>query len=162
MKRLRVLLTIIFLFFLSSCANLIPTPAQEEPSLGFLPRMKMDEAGQMQVKLGIQNRANREQPALMDVNIRVGISDQGGTIRNELLVVDLGPIEPDETVFPLTYEGKYDEGTYRMTLSAEVIPTMYVNFAIREQEGTLILAAPPEVIDPHTEFTVDDPELGEY
>jgi len=123
--------------------------------------MTMLEAGKVHFELGVHNRANREQPAPDDVNIRAVITDQDGSVRNQLLIIDLGLIEADETVYPLTYDSVYSKGQYEMTLTAESIPKRVVYFEIREEGGVNMLAAPPDVIDSHTEFTIDDLDLSE-
>lgn len=161
MKRQMNLLLVSFVLMLSACVNVSPSTTEELPSLAFEPRMTMFEAGKVHFELGVHNRANRSQPALDDVNIRAVITDQDGDVRNQLSIIDLGPIEADKTVYPLTYEAVYTKGIYEMTLTAEGIPTRVINFEIREEEGVSMLAAAPDMIDPHTEFTIDDLQLLE-
>jgi len=46
-----------------------------------------------------------------------------------------------------------------MSITGEGMPPLSVPFEIREIEGLIKLAAPPGYIDPHTEFTLTEPNL---
>jgi hypothetical protein len=129
------------------------------PELRFTPRITMFEEGKVQFELGIVNQADRDQPMVEDVNIQATITDEDGKIRNQMRMVDVGPIQAGGTVFPLTYEAVYDPGRYVVSLTGEVLPSLSFPFEIREEDGIRKLAAPPEFIHPHTEFTLDAPEL---
>jgi len=146
-------------FFLTACAPSELTPTPVSPELRFVPRMTMFEEGKVHFELGIANEAEHEQPMLEDVNVQATITDESGKIRNQMRIVDIGPIPPNESEFPLTYEAVYDPGRYVVSLTGEVLPSLAFSFEIREEDDIRKLAAPPEFIDPHTEFTVDAPEL---
>jgi len=147
------------LIILAACAPVEGTPEAPEPELSFTPKLTMFEEGKVHFELGIANEAERDQPMIEDVNIQATITDEAGKIRNQLRIVDIGPISQGESEFPLTYEAVYDPGRYVVSLTGEVLPSMTFPIEIREEDGIRKLAAPPEVIDPHTEFTIDAPEL---
>ena len=147
------------LLILAACAPMEGTPEAAEPVLSFTPRMTMFEEGKVHFELGIANEAGRDQPMIEDVNIQATITDEAGKIRNQMRIVDIGPIQEGESEFPLTYEAVYDPGRYVVSLTGEVLPSMTFPIEIREEDGVRKLAAPPEVINPHTEFTIDAPEL---
>ena len=146
-------------FILAACTPAEGTPAAQEPDLCFNPRVTMFEEGKVQFDLGIANKAGRDQLMIDDANIQATITDQYGKIRNQLRIVDVGPIPAGRTAFPLTYEAVYDPGRYVVSLTGEVLPSLSFAFEIREEDGVRKLAAPPEVIQPHTEFTLDAPDL---
>lgn len=87
------------------------------------------------------------------------MTNEAGKIRNQMTIVDLGAVPVGESVHLLLYEAVYDPERYVMSLTGEDIPSLSVTFKIREQDGIRKLAAPPEFIDPHTEFTISDPDL---
>ena len=145
--------------FLVACAPAAETPEEVEPDLSFVPRITMFEEGKVQFELGIANEAGRDQPMIEDVNIQATITDEDGKIRNQMRIVDVGPIPVDGTEVPLTYEAVYETGRYVVSLTGEVLPSRAFPFEIREEDGVRKLAAPPEVINPHTEFTLDAPDL---
>ena len=144
---------------LTACAPAMSTPEEVEPDLGFVPQITMFEEGKVHFELGIANEANRDQPMIEDVNIQATVTDEAGKIRNQMRIVDIGPIMANQSEFPLTYEAVYDEGRYVVSLTGEVIPSLKFTFEIREEDGVRRLAASPEFINPHTEFTIDDLEL---
>lgn len=146
-------------FLLTACAPTEATPTEVEPDLSFVPRLTMFEEGKVHFELGIANEAGRDQPMIEDVNIQATITDEAGKIRNQMRIVDIGPIQEGESEFPLTYEAVYDPGRYVVSLTGEVLPSMTFPIEIREEDGVRKLAAHPEVINPHTEFTIDASEL---
>ncbi len=144
---------------LAACAPAETTPTEVEPELSFVAQMSMFEEGKLHFELGVANEANRDQPMIEDVNIQATITDEAGKIRNQMRIVDIGPIAAGDAEFPLTYEAVYDPGRYVVSLTGEVLPSTTFPLEIREEDGIRKLAAPPEVINPHTEFTIDAPEL---
>lgn len=147
-----------FLFF-TACAPKEASPTETESELRFVPHVTMFEEGKVHFELGIANEASHDQPLLEDVNIQATITDEAGKIRNQMGIVDIGPISADASEFPLTYEAVYDPGKYVVSLTGEVLPSLNFPIEIREKDGVRKLAAPPEFINPHTEFTIDALEL---
>ena len=159
MKRMKMILIITIFVLLSACAEMQPSPTVQEPALQFAPKLTMHEEGKVHFELGVINEASQEQPTIKDANIRAVVTNQDGMIRNQMSIVDLGPIPEDTAVYPMTYDAFYDPGQYMMTLTAENIPTLSIPFEIREEDGDIKLAAPHEYIDPHTGFTITDPDF---
>lgn len=147
------------LMFLMACTPTDPAPSVSEPDLRFVPQVTMFEEGKVQFDLGIANEASRDQPMIEDANIQVTITDEAGQIRNQMKVVDIGPISGDMSTFPLTYEAVYDPGRYVVSLTGEGLPSLTFPFEIREANGVRKLAAPPEFINPFTEFTLTATDL---
>ncbi|MFW5714264.1 MAG: hypothetical protein ACOCYU_06290 [Brevefilum sp.] len=147
-----------FILF-TACAPAEATPEVLEPELRFVPRITMFEEGKVHFELGLTNEASRDQPMVEAVNIQVTVTDGAGKIRNQMKIVDVGPIAANQAEFPLTYEAVYDPGKYVVSMTGEVLPSLTFPFEIREEDGVRRLAAPPEFINPHTEFTIDSPEL---
>jgi len=139
--------------------GLEPTRTAEAPSLRFVPTLTMYEEGKVYFEIGVANEAGSEQPPINDVNIRAVVTNEAGKIRSQITIVDLGAIPAEESLHPLLYEAVYDPGRCVMSLTGENIPSLSVTFEIREQDGIRKLAASPEFIDPHTEFTISDPDL---
>ncbi|MDY6866755.1 MAG: hypothetical protein SVT56_02455, partial [Chloroflexota bacterium] len=80
--------------------------------------------------------------------------------RNQMTILDLGPILAQDSAYPLLYDAVYDPGTYVMSLTGKDIPSLSLTFEIRDENDIRKLAAPPEFIDPHTGFTISDSDLG--
>lgn len=99
-------------------------------------------------------------PGKKEVNIRAVVTNEEGKIRNQMTILDLGDIPAQDSAYPLLYDAVYEPGTYVMSLTGEGIPSLALKFEIRKQHRVRKLAAPPEFIDPHTGFTIDDPNLG--
>lgn len=152
-----LLIALGLLILLSGCAQLTATPTGATPELSFEPKLSMYEAGKVHFEFGIANEAGSDQPMVDDVNIRAVVTNEEGEIRNQMTIVDLSPISAGETAFPLIYEAVYDPGQYEMSISGEGIPSLSLNFEIREEDNVLKLAAHPDYIDPHTGFTIDEP-----
>jgi len=159
MKRIKFLMFISILMLLSACAGLEASPTMQAPVLKFIPKMTMVEEGQVHFELGVINDANHEQLGIQGVDIRAVVTNEEGKIRNQMTIVDLGPIPEDTSVYPMTYDAMYDPGKYEMTLTGEYLPSLTLAFEVREEDGILKLAASHEYIDPHTGFTVTDPDL---
>lgn len=159
MKRIKILLIIAVLILLSACAELQPSPTAQTPALKFSPKLTMHEEGKVHFELGVMNEANQEQPSIKDINIRVVITNEDGMIRNQMAIVDLGPIPENTVVYPMNYDAFYNSGNYMMTLTGENIPSLSLPFEIREDDGIRKLAASYQYIDPHTGFTITDPDL---
>ena len=159
MKKRSLILVIGLIFVLSACAEMTPSPTAEMAEITFDPKLTMFEAGKVHFELGIANASGPDQPMVEDVNIRAVVTNEAGVIRNQMTIVDLPSIPSGESKFPLTYEAMYDEGQYVMSITGEGIPSLSFPFEIREEGGLLKLAAHPNFIDPHTGFTIDDPDL---
>lgn len=118
----------------------------------------MYEEGKLQFELGIANDASEEQPMIEDAYLQATFTDNAGKIRNQFEIVDIGPIPGNQSKFPLTLEAVYDPGSYVVSLTGEGLPSLSFPFEIREEDGIRKLVAPPEFINPHTEFTIDAPK----
>ena len=136
-----------------------PEPGAETSALKFEPKLTMYEAGKVVFKLGIRNTSSFDKAMGEGADIHAVVTDEDGQIRNQMTIVDRPKISSGETAFPLTYEAIYDPGSYTMSISGEGVPAFSVPFEIRKIEGLLKLAAPPGYIDPHTEFTLTEPNL---
>ena len=147
---------ILVVFLLSACG---PSEQTAAPQLQFVPKLTMYESGVVHFEVGVMNESGQEFAGLEDVNIRVVVTDVDGEIRNQMRIIDLGRIQANEEVYPLTYEAEYDPGRYVASLTGEGIPSLSVPFEIRVIGGLRKLAAPPDFIDPGTEFTLIDPDL---
>lgn len=159
MKKSRWMILIGLIFVLSACAEMTPIPTAETVELAFEPKLTMYESGRVVFKLGIANTAGPDQPMVDDVNIRAVVTNQEGVIRNQMSIVDLPSIPAGEVKSPLTYEATYDPGQYEMSITGEGIPSLSFPFEVREVDGLVKLAAHAQYIDPHTGFTIDDPDL---
>lgn len=159
MKKIGLSLIIWLVIVLSACSEVTPSTTPEMAELAFEPKLTMFESGKVHFELGIANTSGPDQPMVDDVNIRAVVTNQEGVIRNQMTIVDLPPIPSGEAKSPLTYEAMYDEGQYVMSITGEGIPSLSFPFEIREEDGLLKLAAHPEYIDPHTGFTIDEPDL---
>jgi len=159
MKKSGLILIIGLVFALSACAEMTPSPTDEMAELAFEPKLTMFEAGKVHFELGISNVSGPDQPMVEDVNIRAVVTNEEGAIRNQMTIVDLPQIPAGEGKFPMTYEAVYDPGQYAMSITGEGIPSLSFSFEVREEDGILKLAAHAKYIDPHTGFTIDDPDL---
>lgn len=159
MRTIRVLLIAGFILVASACAEVQPSPTVEAPSLRFEPRITMFEEGKVHFEMGIANQRNSDQAAIDNADIRMVVTNQAGKIRNEMTIVHLGSISGNETITPLEYDGVYEPGRYVASLTSKVVPTLNLNFEIREENDVRILVAPVEFVDPHTEFTETGPDL---
>ncbi len=156
----RILLAAVALLVLSACAELEATPTEQIPNLRFVPMLTMYEEGKVHFEIGIVNEANQAFSGAEDVNIRAIVTNEEGKIRNQMTILDLGPIPAQDSAYPLLYEAVYDPGKYVMSLTGENIPSLSLAFEIREEDGIRKLVAHPDYIDPHTGFTISDPDLG--
>jgi hypothetical protein len=159
MKTIRVLLLAMFLMVMTGCAELEPaaTPTEELPALVFSPKITMYEAGKIHLEIGIANQSGKEQVMIEDISIRAVITDEAGQLQNQLDLVDLGPIQANETAIPLIFEGLYIEGNYVISLTGKDIASFSLPFEIVVRGGLDRLSAPSEYIDPATEFTIEAP-----
>jgi len=159
MKTFRVLILIAFLVILTGCAELesAATPTEELPALVFSPKITMYEAGKIHLEIGIANQADREQPLVENISIRAVITNDAGQLQDQVDLIDLGPIQANETAIPLIFEGLYTEGNYVISLTGNDIPSLSLPFEIVARGGLNRLSAPSEYIDPATEFTIEAP-----
>ena len=160
MKKIKIFLILSFLVILCACEQASPSPTPAEPSLRFVPQLSMFEEGKVHFELGIANESAQDQPVIKDTNIRAVVTDEAGKIRNQMTIIDRPAVPGNETVFPLTYEAVYDPGRYVLSLTGETIPSLSFSFEIREVDDLRKLAAPYDYINPHTEFTITDPDFG--
>lgn len=155
MKKLTIL-SVLAVILLSACSSTNQSNASE---LKFAPKLTMYEAGVVHFELGLMNESSREFTGKKDINIQVTVTDDNGKIRNQMQIHDLPIIAANGEIYPLNSDAEYDAGQYTATLTGEGIPSLSVPFEIRVNSGQLSLVAPPDFIDPHTEFTSIDPNL---
>ena len=155
MKKLTIL-SILAVIVLSACGSMNQT---NTPELKFAPKLTMYEEGIVHFEVGVLNQSSQKFSGKKDINIQVIVTDDDGKIRNQMQILDLGAIAANDEIVPFTSDAEYEAGQYIASLTGEGIPSLSVPFEIREDAGVRSLAAPPDFIDPGTEFTIIDPDL---
>lgn len=155
MKKLTIL-SFLAVILLSACSSTNQSTVSE---LKFVPKLTMYEAGVVHFEVGIMNESSGDFTGKKDVNIQVIVTDDNGKIYNQVQIHDLPMIAANGEIYPFNSDVEYDAGQYTATLTGEGIPSLAVPFEIRIEAGLRSLAAPPDFIDPGTEFTSIDPDM---
>lgn len=155
MKKLTAL-SILAIIVLSACGSLNETNSAQ---LKFAPKLTMYEAGVVHFEVGVMNESTGKFAGKKDVNIQVIVTDDNGKVRNQMQIHDLPTIAANDGIILVTNDAEYETGQYTATLTGEGIPSLELPFEIRGEAGQISLAAPPDFIDPHTDFTSIDPGL---
>ena len=128
-----------------------------QPRLVLEVKLSMAADGQATAQLGVRNAGTGDFTGSDSFNGVMEVRQATGQprLRSDMRMV--GPIRAGEAVFPLGWTGMLDPADYTLTWQAPGAEGVSVDFSI-EQRGTgPFLLAPPEYIDPMTEFTVSAP-----
>lgn len=150
------LIFVVAILALSACSSPPQSQTPNPIALRFAPKLSMFEEGTVHFEVGVANDSQEDFTGMKEANVQVVVTSESGEIRNQMWIGELSTIPGREAVYPLIYEAVYEIGLYVATFSGEDIPTLSVPFEIRDENGTIMLAASPEFIDPYTEFTLTE------
>jgi hypothetical protein len=162
----KIILTLEIVFsglcLLASAAGCGQLDAQDEmvvSGLRLVPRLTMFDEGEVHFEFGVLNESGSRISRMEDANIEITVTDQGGEIRNQMWIAELPALAPGESVYPLTIDAVFVPGEYEVQMTGkDMSDHLTFRFEIIEQDDGVVLAAHPDLIDPHTEFTVSDPK----
>ena len=160
-----LVLTAAGVLLLGGCAPFSQAP--QEPDLAFKIAMEVNSEQVFHASLGVQNEGQVPFQGDNSFNGTMEVRHMpGGDLRASAHMVPLEPMEPGETVWPLTWRGDLAGGTYELTWGAEAYGSTTEEFAIEEKDGRLyfrgqILATPKptEIASEETDALVGEAVL---
>lgn len=148
MLRRTLLLCGVIVLILSGCTQ--ASQQSIEDSLELKIKMTMLEPGRVIISAGMHNPGRQDYPGNEDYFGVIMIKDEAGNLLNEGNVYEFSKLAAGETFYPFTYEVNLVPGVYNVQFSALDKEPLKMQFEILNRDGTLILSAPADVIDPFT------------
>jgi hypothetical protein len=119
---------------LSSCSTYNENPVAEPNLIEILlpdARISLsEEPGKIKAALGLINTTNQSIPMIENFEGNWVLLNSAGDNRASGAMLTAGPIEPNQSRYPLVWSAKLEPGTYTLKWAAPSLGTVIVNFEV--------------------------------
>lgn len=89
-----------------------------------------EEPGKIKAALGLVNTTNQSIPMIENFEGNWVLLNSAGNIRASGVMLTAGPIEPNQSRYPLVWSAELEPGTYTLKWAAASVGTVIVNFEV--------------------------------